>query len=90
MEVAQYHMWQILSLSFDIYFRLLFSLSHYADINQLILPALAGSRFCLSVIGASQAGTCAPRRASGEFAQYFMACSPQHLLTLLTSKLFDT
>jgi hypothetical protein len=36
----------------------------------------------LSVIGASQAGTCAPMRASGEFAQYFMACSPQHLYVI--------
>jgi hypothetical protein len=38
----------------------------------------------LSVIGASQAGTCGPMRASGEFAQYFMACSPQHLCPLWT------
>jgi hypothetical protein len=79
MHVAQYQIRQILSNLFDFFFRLNFSLSHYAAINLSILPALAGSRLCLSVIGASQAGTCAPMRASGEFAQYFMACSPQHL-----------
>jgi hypothetical protein len=58
-------------------------MSHYVAINSLILPALAGSRLCLSVIGASQAGTCTPMRASGKLAQYFMGCSPQLLYMIL-------
>jgi hypothetical protein len=61
-------------------------MSHYAAINKLILPAFEGSRLCLSGIGASQNGTCVAMRASGEFVQYFTACSPQLLRQMHSSK----